>query len=129
MFKEILDEARLKAEKVRDAVVADILKSKTLNQIVSNKNFLKAVSYTIETKKEIQSTINRQVKDLFKTLNVPHKKELQELGKKLEEMEKAVERYAAQKIPVKTLSHTKGSTKTTRKKEKISRKVIGKKKR
>lgn len=116
MLKEIIKEARVKAEQVKNEVVADLVKSKTLNQIVSNKNFLKAVSYAIETKQEIQTTITKQVKDLLKTLNVPHKKELQELGKKLEAMEKAVERFAANKIQVKTLGGGKKRAAKTPKK-------------
>lgn len=115
MLKEIIKDVRVKAEQVKNEVVADLVKSKTLNQIVSNKNFLKAVSYAIETKQEIQTTITKQVKDLLKTLNVPHKKELHDLGKKLEAMEKAVERFAANKIQVKTLGGKKRAAKTPKK--------------
>lgn len=115
MLKEMIKEARVKAEQVKNEVVADLVNSKTLNQIVSNKNFLKAVSYAIETKQEIQTTITKQVKDLLKTLNVPHKKELNELGKKLEAMEKAVERFAATKIQVKTLGGKKRAAKAPKK--------------
>ena len=111
MLKEILEEARVKAEKIKDEVVNELLKSKTLNQLVGNDNFIKALSYAIGTKDEVKKVVGNQVKHIFKVMNVPNKKEMHELGKKLEGIEKAIEKFATQKIAVRTLVKKKSSPK------------------
>lgn len=120
MLQKILKEVCLKAEKVKDEVVTDILKSRTLKQIVGNDNFIKALSYVIETKQEVQNAIGKQLKGLFKSMNVPNKKDLLGISKKLDEMEKAVEKFAARNLAIKSLAKKKPT--------KQSKKARGKKK-
>lgn len=111
MLQQILKEVRLKADQVKNEVVTDILKSKTLNKIVSNNNFIKALSYVIETKQEVQDSIGQQFKSLFKSMNLPNKKDLAEIAKKLDEMEKSVEKFAARNLAIKSLAKKKSPAK------------------
>ncbi len=110
-FKYILDEAINRGEKIKQEVIAEILKSKTIQEIVMNKNFVKAVTRLIETKEEVKKVINKQVKTIFDMMDVPTQRDLLKIGKKLTKLESILNRVGRKTIPVKSLKKTKSSTK------------------
>lgn len=103
-LKDLLDEALSRGEKLKDEILEDIVKSKTLNRIVSNPNFASAVGRVIETTDEVKKVIQKQVKGLFEVMSVPTKHDFAKVGHKIAEMEKSIEHLGAKKIQVKRLA-------------------------
>lgn len=118
-LKDILDEVKVRGEKMKDEVVDEIVKSKTLNQIVNNKNFVKAVGKIIETKDEVRKVIRDQVNNVFQALDIPSQDILKTLDRKMSQIETALEKVGAEKIPV-----TRIKKKTTGKKKAAKKKTL-----
>lgn len=111
-IKTLLDEAMERGEKIKAEVVSEILKSKTLHELVSNQGFITAVSRIIETKDEVKRVIGRQVKSVFHLMDVPTKEDVKRLGVQLTKLEKAVDDIGRKRMQVKTLaSHRNGGGK------------------
>lgn len=102
-IKSIFDEAISRGEKFKSEVVGEILNSKTFQDIISNKNFIKAVSTVIQTKDEVKRVISTQVKHIFEVMDVPSKDELLNVAKKLSHMEKVIEKIGRSRIAVSIL--------------------------
>jgi hypothetical protein len=113
-FKDILDEVRDRGEKLKGEILDELIKSKTLNQIVSNKNFINAVSRVIETKDEVKRAIQGQVKSLFQVMDVPNKHELFKIGGKISELEKLIARLGIQGISLRGNGKSNGHRTTRR---------------
>jgi len=111
-FKSLLDEAIERGERMKDEVLDELLKSKTLHEVVSNRNFIKAISRVIETKEEIKRTISKQVKSIFLVMDVPTKSEIAKIGNHIVKLENIISKLGEKKIPVKSLRKTKTKTKT-----------------
>lgn len=124
-FKDLLDEALARGEKLKDEILEELVKSKTLNRLVSNPNFASAVGRVIETTDEVKKVIQKQVKGLFQVMNVPSRQDLARVGHKISEMERSIERMGSKKIPVKRLSKPTRK-KTAKKPAAAKRKRTGK---
>lgn len=124
-LKDILDEMKARGEKIKEEVLDEVVKSKTLNKIVSNKNFIRAVSTMIATKDEVQKTLNKQVKNLIKTMEVATQRDLTQLLKQLSKMESELKKSLLGKAPsrrVKKKAATKKKKTSTKKKKKTTKK-------
>lgn len=104
-IKSFLDEAVQRGGRFKSEVVSELLSSKALQDIVTNKKFVRAISTVIQTKDEVKRVIQTQVKNLFHAMDVPSKEELLNVAKKLGQMEKLVERIGRSKIAVRFLPH------------------------
>lgn len=113
-IKSIFDEAISRGEKFKSEVVGEILNSKTFQDIISNKNFIKAVSTVIQTKDEVKRVISSQVKHLFQAMDVPSKDELLNVAKKLSHMEKVIEKIGRSRIAVSILPRLGGAASSIR---------------
>jgi hypothetical protein len=103
-LKAIWDETLVRGEKLKDEVVAEILKTKTVKEIVTNKYFINAVTRVIETKEEVKRALGKQMKVLFHKVEVPTQIELKSLAAKLKQLEKIIDKLAStpKKRPVKS---------------------------
>lgn len=121
-FKLFLDEALSRGAKIKDDVLNELFKSKTIKELANNKTFIHAITRILETKEEAKKAIDRQVKNIFDTMNVPTKKDLRDIGRHITRLEKIVERIGRRKIKVKPLAK-----KTTRKRRKTPKRMtVGK---
>lgn len=94
-LKAIWDETLIRGEKLKDEVVTEILKSKTVKELVSNKYFINAVTRVIETKEEVKRALGKQIQTLFHKVEVPTQIELKSLAVKLKQLEKIIDKLAA----------------------------------
>lgn len=124
-IKSIIDDALDRGEKIKEDVLNELFKSRTIQDLVSNTHFVKAISRVIETKEEISRSLNKQIKSIFQAMDVPTKADLKKIGRELTKLEKLIDKVGGKKISVKTLPKTK---KTTGKKTKTKSKVKSKKK-
>ena len=103
-FKDLLDEALNRGEKLKDEILDEVENStKILKHLVSNPGFVNAVSRVIETTDEVKKVIQKQVKGLFQAMNVPSKSDFTKVGHKLAAIEKSIEHFGAKKIQIKKL--------------------------
>lgn len=102
-LKTFIDEAINRGEKIKAEVLSEILQSKTIQEIVTNKNFISAVSRMLETKDEVKKVIGRQVKMVFDMMDVPTKNDLLRIGGQVANLEKIVEKVGRSQIAVKVL--------------------------
>lgn len=110
-LKSLLDEAMEKGEKIKSEIFSEVLKSKTIQQFVSNKNFLKALAKVIQTKEEIKKVIQTQVKSIFHVMDVPRRDELINIASKIGNIEKVVDKIGRNSIAVKMLTRDKKEVK------------------
>lgn len=102
-LKTFIDEAINRGEKIKAEVLSEILQSKTIQEIVTNKNFISAVSRMLETKDEVKKVIGRQVKVVFDMMDVPTKNDLLRIGGQVANLERIVEKVGRSQIAVKVL--------------------------
>ena len=119
-LKTFIDEAINRGEKIKAEVLSEILQSKTIQEIVTNKNFISAVSRMLETKDEVKKVIGRQVKMVFDMMDVPTKNDLLRIGGQVANLERIVEKVGRSQIAVKVLPKLGFST-TAKKKSTRSR--------
>jgi hypothetical protein len=124
-IKDLLDEVKVRGEKLKDEILDDIVNSKALLQVVSNKNFVTAVSRVIETKDEVKKVIQKQMKNFFQALDVPSKVEFSKIGQKLAAMESSIEKLGI----ARTAARSAGKAKSAPTKKTSSKKVSTVKKR
>ncbi|MBU0504575.1 MAG: hypothetical protein ABII18_06790 [bacterium] len=117
-FKLLLDEAINRGEKIKTEVLAEVLKSKAIKEIVSNKNFISAVTRIIETKDEVKKVIDKQVKTIFDVMDVPTQKDMLNITKQLKKYEQLLSKFTGHKV----------STKPVKKAQKVAKKKVAKKK-
>lgn len=125
-LKTFIDEAINRGEKIKAEVLSELLQSKTIQEIVTNRNFINAISRMIETKDEVKKVIGRQVKMVFEMMDVPTKHDLSRIGGQVANLEKIVEKVGRSQIAIKVLpkkstrskasSLTKSAVKTKKKK-------------
>ena len=102
-LRTLIDEAINRGEKIKSEVLSEILQSKTIQEIVTNKSFIRAVSRVIETTDEVKKVINKQVKVIFDMMDVPTKDDILRIGGQVTNLEKFVERIGRSQIAVKVL--------------------------
>lgn len=90
-FTQLLDELKTRSEKIKQEVLEEVVKSKTLNRIISNENFIRAVSTVISTKREVKKVLNKQIKSLIKTMEVVTHSDLSKLVQQLKNLEAGIE--------------------------------------
>lgn len=138
-LKNLLDEVRVRGEKLKTEILDEIVNSKTLNQIVSHKNFVRAVGHVLETKNEVKRVIRHQVRDhlqnLFQIMNVPSKREISRIGEKISAMELSLEKIGTRRMPIQSIPKSSGLARKAKKASAVAsgksgtaaKKVVGKK--
>lgn len=110
-FKSLLGEALDKGEKIGSEVVEELMKSKTIHDFVTSKNFATTVAKLIETKDEIKRVIGNQVSAIFDLMDLPTRNEIKRIASKVGSLEKIFDQFVG---PQKKGS--KGTSKGRRKK-------------
>lgn len=110
-LKAILDEAKSRGEKLKNEVIAELLKSKTLSEIVSNKHFITALTRVIQTKDEVKKTLNTQIKAILDVMDVPSKEDIMGIAGKLGSLEKIIDKVGRKTIGINILPKFKTKSK------------------
>jgi hypothetical protein len=113
-LKDILNEARFRGEKVKNEVVAELFKSKTLQDIVGNKHFIKALTRVIHTKDEVKKAISTQMQNIFDVMEVPSRADIIKIAGKLGNLEKVIEKIGRSTIAVNILPKLKSSARPSK---------------
>lgn len=110
-FKNLLDEVLARGERLKDEVLEELLKSRTLQEVVANKNFIRAVSKVIESKDEVKKVIGKQVKSVFSLMDVPTKSEIAKISNQLIKIENVINKLGERAVPIHSLKKTQRQVK------------------
>ena len=102
-FKEFFDEALTKGEHIKNEIVSELMKSKYLHEMLKSDRFAKAVSGVTHTKDEVAKSIRKNVKAVFQIMAVPTRDDLSHLERKIDGLEKSLDKVAKKVITVKSL--------------------------
>lgn len=102
-LKHFLDEAFVKGKNIKEELLSDILSSRVLSEMFNNEMFVKAVSRVVQTKEEVSRVIRKNVKSVFELMDVPSRTDLFTLQRKIDHLEKLVDRVGKRAITVKSL--------------------------
>ena len=91
MLKEVIDDALARGEKLKEDIVAQILKTATLNELVKNRRFTDTIARVIRTKDEISKVVTRNVQDALKVMRIPSKQQIVVYEKRIEKLERQID--------------------------------------
>ena len=83
--------AVMTTEKI-EAVVAELIKKGQLSEKEGKELAAELVARSIKAKKELGEKVEKIMSDTLQKLNIPTRKDLEELKKRLERLEKAMEK-------------------------------------
>lgn len=113
-LKLLLGEALHKGENIKDELAKEVLNSKVLKEFLDSDLFVKAVSTAMKTKDELARVIRHNVKNAMQVMDIPSRQDLSSLERKLDQLEKTVDRVGKRAITVKSIKsiQTKKTKKT-----------------
>ncbi len=91
MIREVIEDAIARGEKLKKDIVGQILKSETFNDLVNNPRFTQTIMKVIQTKNEITHTIQKNVQEALRTMNIPSKSDLSHYEKRVDQLEKKLD--------------------------------------
>lgn len=106
-LKDFFDEALVKGETLKEELLTEMMKSKALKDFVKSDLFVKAVSTVLKTKDEVTHIIKDNVKGALRIMDVPSRNDVDKLGRKLDQIEKMVDRAGRRAITVRSLKKIK----------------------
>ncbi len=113
-LQNLFNEAYYKGKNIKAEILSDLLNSKMMSEIVNNEFFARALAKVIQTKEEVTRAVRRNVQTVFHLMDVPQRHELTQLQRKLEHLEKTVDRVGKRAITIKSLKKIQTSKKGAR---------------
>lgn len=106
-LKDFFGQALVKGESLRDEIATELLRSKALKEILKSDVFVRAISTIMRTKDEVAHAIRANVKAVLKLMDVPSKGDITHLERKIDQLEKVVDRVGKRTITVGSLKKIK----------------------
>lgn len=91
MLREVIDDALARGERLKRDIVAQILKSATLNELINNKRFTESIARIIQTKDEISRILRQNVSEALKAMSIPSKQQITSYEKRVEQLERKID--------------------------------------
>lgn len=88
---KFISEASQRGEKIKAKLIEDLLNSNLINQLLTNEKFLNGISSLMNTKEEIEKTVQRNLHVVFKYLEVPTRHDIQGMNHKIQSLEHEVQ--------------------------------------
>ena len=95
-LKALLDEALQKGEKVKEDLLVEIVNSKLFNELLKNEKFIHAVTAVVQTKEEVSKILHQRIKQVFHLMDIPTRKEVEDMMSKLVRIEHQIDRAGQQ---------------------------------
>ena len=90
-IRTAMEEAFHRGEKIKDQLIADVMNSQAVNELLQNDIFLKSLTRMINTKYELQKAFRSNVKNVLKLLNLPSRDEISVMERKLNRLESEID--------------------------------------
>lgn len=102
-LKEFLEEALVKGENIKSEIISEISRSPLLRDFSQSDLFARAVSTVVKTKDEVSKFVREHVKTVMCLMDVPTRTELSELRRRLDHLDKSVDRVGKKAITIRSL--------------------------
>lgn len=122
----MLSEVWKNSESMRDEWIQELLSSQALHDVLSSDLFARAVTSALKTKQEVVKTLRTQVKNVLEIMQIPSRREVADLSRKIDALERAVHAVGKGSVKVSTL---KKKTPEKGKKSAIKSKAVTSRKR
>lgn len=109
-LKSFLEQARDKGEKIKNQVLDQVVHSSTLKDLLKNDQFINTVATVLEAKGQVEEFVNNQVENFYQAFEIPSKKEVESLHKKIHQLENEVETLHRKVVTQKLRQKVKPST-------------------
>ncbi len=120
IFRNAVEEAFHRGEKIKDQIVSDVLNSQIVNELLQNEFFLRSLAKVLNTKYEISKAVRSNFKIFLKAFNVPSRDEIHIIERKIHRLENEIDGIH-RKILTSRLAKSKKSDKVPSS-QKVSRK-------
>jgi len=90
-IRTAMEEAFHKGEKIKDQLLADVMGSQAVNDLLQNELFLRSLTKVINTKYELQKALKNNVKNVLKLFNLPSREEISMMERKLNRLENEID--------------------------------------
>lgn len=108
-LKKIIDEAYVKGCNIKEDLISEVFGNKKIKEFLNSDIFVAAISKVIQTRDEVSKVIRKNVHGVFEMMDVPTRREMDTLQRKLDHLEKSVDRVGKKIITVKSLKKIKNS--------------------
>ena len=115
MLRQVIDDALSRGEKLKKDIIAEIISSATLRDLVNNKAFISTVAKVIQTKQEVSATLKQSVHEALKVMKIPSREAIQGYERKILSLEKHLDQLD-RKLMVKSAKKKASKKKKTKKK-------------
>lgn len=95
-WKQILDEAFQKGEKMKEELLVELINSKLFSELVRNEKFVGAVTAVVNAKAGLEKRIQTQIKHVFSFIDIPSRKEVDSMVSKVSRLEHQLDRLGQQ---------------------------------
>ena len=90
-IRTAMEEAFHRGEKIKDQLIADVMNSQAVNELLQNDLFLKSLTRMINTKYELQKAFRSNLRNVLKLLNLPSRDEINVMERKLNRLESEID--------------------------------------
>ncbi len=104
MFREVVEDAIARGERLKKDIVNQVLSSAALSDLVSSKKFADTVTRVIQTKDIITKVVHRTVVDALRVMRIPSKEQIETYEKRVKKLETQIDRLG-RRILSKKLNH------------------------
>ncbi|OGP12863.1 MAG: hypothetical protein A3F89_05410 [Deltaproteobacteria bacterium RIFCSPLOWO2_12_FULL_50_11] len=91
MIREVIDDALARGERLKKDIIAEIVTSATLQDLINNKAFIDTVAKVIHTKHEVVSTIRQNVQEALRVMKIPSRSQIQRHERRVLQLEKQLD--------------------------------------
>ena len=103
-MREVIDDALARGERLKKDIVAQILKSATINELVNNKRFADTIARVIQTKDEVGRILRQNVQEALRVMSIPSKQQISAYERRVDQLERRIDSLGRQ-LMKKGLNH------------------------
>lgn len=111
MLREVLEDALDRGERLKKDIVAQVLSSAVLNDLIKSPRFSEMVSRAIQTRESLSKVVHKNVREILKMMKIPNQKQIADYERRVRDLEKLLDRFSqrllAKGIKKKTSRHRK----------------------
>ena len=98
MIREVIDDALARGERLKKDIIAEIVSSATLRDLVNNKAFIDTITKVIHTKHEVSQTLRNNIEEILRIMKIPSRDQIQRYEQKVQQLEKRLDQLTRQMV-------------------------------
>lgn len=102
-LKEFIAQAQLRGENLKEEIMEDLLHTKIFRELLESDLFSRAVATVLKTRDEVAKVIRHNVQSVLTIMDVPTRRDVNELESKLNQLEKQIDKVGKKAITAKSV--------------------------